>query len=204
MYCGHIEENLMGVISRTADLFYAFRFLKLLVTSWNKMGAYEQGIIDENGKNLKKAKELTTPAEKEVYTVFHRLVFNLKRLLNKVPFGKSKLASYAAALFLIKENSELTEEEIREVLEEILDDLDESLDESVFFIKDEVINPGKYILTSEMASNKTGEIIAFPGQEVVVTTHSKPISYIFNTGIYEVTHLLTNQKLYISSGDIKK
>ena len=204
MYCGHIEENLMGVISRTADLFYAFRFLKLLVTSWNKMGAYEQGIIDENGKNLKKAKELTTPTEKEVYTVFHRLVFNLKRLLNKVPFGKSKLASYAAALFLIKENSELTEEEIREVLEEILDDLDESLDESVFFIKDEVINPGKYILTSEMASNKTGEIIAFPGQEVVVTFHSKPISYIFNTGIYEVTHLLTNQKLYISSGDIKK
>ncbi len=204
MYCGHIEENLMGVVSRTADLFYAFRFLKLLVTSWNKMGAYEQGIIDENGKNLKKAKELTTPAEKEVYTVFHRLVFNLKRLLNKVPFGKSKLASYAAALFLIKENSELTEEEIREVLEEILDDLDESLDESVFFIKDEVINPGKYILTSEMASNKTGEIIAFPGQEVVVNFHSKPISYIFNTGIYEVTHLLTNQKLYVSSGDIKK
>ena len=69
----------MGVVSRTADLFYAFRFLKLLVTPWNKMGAYEQGIIDENGKNLKKAKELTTSQEKEVYTVFHRLVFNLKR-----------------------------------------------------------------------------------------------------------------------------
>ena len=88
----------MGVVSRTADLFYAFRFLKLLVTPWNKTGAYEQGIIDENGKNLKKAKELTTGQEKEVYTVFHRLVFNLKRLLMKVPFGKSRLASYAAAL----------------------------------------------------------------------------------------------------------
>ena len=55
-----------------------------------------------------------------------------------------------------------------------------------------------------MASNKTGEIIAFPGQEVVVNLHSEPVDYIFNTGIYEVTHTLTKQKLYISSGDIKK
>ena len=127
----------MGVVSRTADLFYAFRFLKLLVTPWNKTGAYEQGIIDENGLNLKKARELTKPEEKEVYTVFHRLVFNLKRLLNKIPFGKSKLASYAAALFLIKENTDLTEEEIRKVMEEILGDLDESLNEEVHFIKNE-------------------------------------------------------------------
>ena len=126
----------MGIISRTGDLFYAFRFLKLLVTPWNKMGAYEQGIIDENGKNLKKAKELTTSQEKEVYTVFHRLVFNLKRILEKIPFGKTKLASYAAALFLIKENTNLTEEEIREVLEEVLDVLDESLNVNVFYIKD--------------------------------------------------------------------
>jgi hypothetical protein len=194
----------MGVVSRTADLFYAFRFLKLLVTPWNKTGAYEQGIIDENGKNLKKAKELTTGEEKEVYTVFHRLVFNLKRLLMKVPFGKSRLASYAAALFLIKENTNLTEDEIREVLEEVLNDLDESLNESIFFIKDDIINPGRYKLINEMASNRTGEIIAFPGQEVIVTFHSKPVDYMFNTGIYEVTHSLTNQKLYISSGDIKK
>jgi len=193
----------MGVVSRTADLFYAFRFLKLLVMPWNKMGAYEQGIIDENGKNLKKAKELTTPQEKEVYTVFHRLVFNLKRLLNKVPFGKSKLASYAAALFLIKENTNLTEEEIREVLEEILGDLDESLTESVFYIKDEVLNPGIYKLTSEMASNKTGEIIARSGDGVQVTLHSSPFGRIFDTPIYEVTHIATKQKLYVSSGDIK-
>jgi hypothetical protein len=176
----------MGVISRTADLFYAFRFLKLLVTPWNKTGAFEQGIIDENGKNLKKAKELTTPQEKEVYTVFHRLVYNLKRLLNKGPFGKSKLASYAAALFLIKENTNLTEEEIREVLEEILGDLDESLNESAFYVKDEVLNPGRYKLTSEMASNTTGEIIARSGDVVQCYFHSLPFGRIFSTPIYEV------------------
>ena len=193
----------MGVVSRTADLFYAFRFLKLLVTPWDKTGAFEQGIIDETGKNLKKAKELTTPQEKEVYTVFHRLVFNLKRLLNKVPFGKSRLASYAAALFLIKENTDLTEDEIRKVLEEILGDLDESLNESSFYIKNEVLNPGRYKLTAEIASTTTGEIIANPGDMVQCESHSSPFGRIFDTPIYEVTHLATKQKLYISSGDIK-
>ena len=193
----------MGVVSRTADLFYAFRFLKLLVTPWDKTGAFEQGIVDENGKSLKKAKELTTPQEKEVFTVFHRLVFNIKRLLNKVPFGKSRLASYAAALFLIKENTDLTEDEIRKVLEEILGDLDESLNESSFYIKNEVINPGRYKLTAEIASTTTGEIIANPGDMVQCESHSSPFGRIFDTPIYEVTHLATKQKLYISSGDIK-
>ena len=193
----------MGVVSRTADLFYAFRFLKLLVTPWDKTGAFEQGIVDENGKSLKKAKELTTPQEKEVFTVFHRLVFNIKRLLNKVPFGKSRLASYAAALFLIKENTDLTEDEIRKVLEEILGDLDESLNESSFYIKNEVLNPGRYKLTAEIASTTTGEIIANPGDMVQCKSHSSPFGRIFDTPIYEVTHLATKQKLYISSGDIK-
>ena len=45
----------MSILSRAADLGYAFRFLKLLTTPWNKLKAYELGIVDENGKNLKKA-----------------------------------------------------------------------------------------------------------------------------------------------------
>ena len=112
----------MGIISRTGDLFYAFRFLKLLVTPWDKMVAYELGIIDENGKVLKKKR--TTPEEKAAYTVFHRLVFNIKRLLGKLPFGKTKLATYASALFLIKESTNISEDTIHEVLSEIFDDLE--------------------------------------------------------------------------------
>lgn len=65
----------MGIISRTGDLFYAFRFLKLLVTPWEKTTAFELGIIDENGKVLKKGSQRNTPEEKSAYTVFHRLVF---------------------------------------------------------------------------------------------------------------------------------
>ena len=61
-------------------------------------------MIADNGKIIKKKRTLKTAEEKESYTIMHRLVWKLKRLMEKVPFGKSRLASYAAALWLIKEH----------------------------------------------------------------------------------------------------
>ena len=72
----NIEE---GILSRVGDIAYALRFLKLLVTPWEKMNAFKYGLIDNKGKKLKKPE---LPIEKSVYTIFHRLVFNIKRLLN--------------------------------------------------------------------------------------------------------------------------
>ena len=91
-WLGHTNFNLTeeikeGLISRAGDIFYAFRFLKLLVTPWEKTKAFEYGIVDKEGKKLKKP---STPPEKSAYTIFHKLVFNLKRILNKLPFGKTK------------------------------------------------------------------------------------------------------------------
>ena len=40
----------MGLLSKAADTIYAFRFLKLLTTPFNKTKAFELGIIDEKGK----------------------------------------------------------------------------------------------------------------------------------------------------------
>ena len=97
-----------------ADFFYALRFLRLLTTQWKDTKAFELGIVDENGKKLKKPQG---SEEKGAYTAFHRLVYNIKRLLNKLPFGKTKLASYATALFLIKEHTKLADETICERLE---------------------------------------------------------------------------------------
>lgn len=193
----------MGLISRTGDLFYAFRFLRTLTKQWNQMEAFELGIIDENGKVLKKAKELTTPEEKSAYTVFHRLVFNIKRLLNKLPFGKSKLASYAAALFLIKENTGLTEEEIRKVMSEVLDDMEE-LEEATWFQENDKLKPGKYKLTQEIVAPATGEPIAQPNDIIEVNEFLEPVTRLFEQNIYEVTHSKTGLKIYITNGEIKR
>jgi len=90
-------------MSRTVDNLIAYRVLYMLVTPFNKTKAYELGIIDEKGKILRKVSELTTGAEKDAYSYLHRLVFSLKRLLGKVPGGSSRIASLAAAYYLIRE-----------------------------------------------------------------------------------------------------
>ena len=195
----------MSILSRAADLGYAFRFLKLLTTPWNKLKAYELGIVDEKGKNLKKAKDLKTKEEKSAYTIFHRLVFNIKRLLNKIPGGKSTLASYAAALYLIKEHTGMSEEKIEEIITKVLDDnLETDLTESQWFIKGDTLNPGIYCLTKDVVSVNTGEEIAKKNSKIRVEEHTEPYSSFLGNNIYKVQHVLTKQELYISNEDIKR
>ena len=90
-------------MSRAIDLIITYRVVKMLVTPFNKFKAFELGIIDEKGKVLRKFKEVKG-SEKKHYTMLHRFVFNLKRILQKVGLG-SRLGSFAVALaLLIKED----------------------------------------------------------------------------------------------------
>ena len=197
----------MSFVSRAGDLFYAFRFLKLLVTPFKKTKAFQLGIVDEKGKVLKKAKERTTSPEKAAYTVFHRLVFNLKRLVGKVPGGRSLVARYGAALFLIREHTNMSEKKMLEMMEKALDiefDPDELTENTWYQDKDSNLYPGKYILNEDMASPITGEIIALQNTQVVVEDLQAPIGKFKNINIYRVKHSKTNQELYVSNGDITR
>lgn len=195
----------MGIMSRAADLGYAFRFLKLLVTPWEKLEAFKLGIVDKRGRNIKKAKELETNEEKSAYTIFHRLVFNIKRLLQMVPGGKSKFGSFAAALFLIKEHTGMSEKKIKEMLEKALDsEFENDITESTWFIKEGYLNPGTYVLTKDMVSPSTGEPIAKTNSKIIVNDFTAPSDSVWGVNIYEVKHILTNQKLYITNEDIKR
>lgn len=195
----------MGILSRAADLGYAFRFLKLLTTKWEKLPAYELGIIDKRGRNLKKAKELTTPEEKSAYTIFHRLVFNVKRLIQLVPGGKSTLGSYAAALFLIKEHTGMSEDKIEEMLNKALEgNLQDNLEESKWFVKEGYLNPGVYVLTKDVVSYNTGETIALKNSKVQIDDFKSPYARAFGHNLYEVKHVMTKQNLYITNEDIKR
>ena len=90
--------------SRAVDLLITYRIVKLLVTPFEKQEAFKFGIIDKDGKVLKKFKQLKREKERRAYTILHRFVFNLKRILKRVGLG-SKLASFAVALgLLIKED----------------------------------------------------------------------------------------------------
>ena len=91
-------------MSRPVDLLIAYRVIKMLVTPFDKQPAFKYGIIDKDGNVLKKYKTITGSQEKRSYTILHRFVFNLKRILSKVGI-RGKLGSFAvAAALLLREN----------------------------------------------------------------------------------------------------
>tara|TARA_B100000287_G_scaffold46054_1_gene41181 strand:- start:1174 stop:1749 length:576 start_codon:yes stop_codon:yes gene_type:complete len=107
---------------RIIDTLIVFRILKLLTTPFNKQKAFKFGFIDKDGKRIKKLPDgsdnkPSSKLEKSSYTFLHRLVFNLKKIIEKVPFGKTQFASYAVALALLKEHCELTDDQAEELYE---------------------------------------------------------------------------------------
>ena len=87
------------------DTLITYRILKLMVTPFDRQEAFKRGIIDKDGNVLRKRKELKEPNDKKAYTILHRFVFNLKRIIKKVGLG-SRLGSFGVALaLLLKEDS---------------------------------------------------------------------------------------------------
>jgi len=85
-------------MSRVIDAVIAYRVLKLLVTPFNRTKAFELGIIDDQGKVLKKSRDIKNAEERNAYTLLIRFVFNLKKLLAKIGI-RGPLGSAAAAAF---------------------------------------------------------------------------------------------------------
>ena len=90
-------------MSRIIDNLIAYRILYMLVTPFIDTDAFKLNIIDANGKNLKKTSTLKTSEERDAYTYLHRLVFNMKKILLRLPGGDSKLKNLIAGLWLVKE-----------------------------------------------------------------------------------------------------
>jgi len=91
-------------MSRFVDSIIAYRILRMLVTPFDQTDAFRLGIVDSKGKELKKMSNLNSVDEKDAYSILHRMIFRIKRIIEKVPTENKKLASFAAALALIKEH----------------------------------------------------------------------------------------------------
>ena len=105
----------MGILAGIGNIYFVYQFLKKLVTPFEKTKAFELGIIDEKGKILKRRRDLEGDEEKSAYNLSDTLIWNIKKLMGKIPGGKSRIASYAAALYLIKEQQDgykISEEEL--------------------------------------------------------------------------------------------
>ena len=103
--------------TRAADMVYVVRFVKLLLLPWDQWDAYDLGLIDKNGRRIKKNK-MDSMEKKSAYTPFIRLVANIKRLI-----GRSKLLNIAGIAWLLKEDKDdnATLEQFLEAFEDALD-----------------------------------------------------------------------------------
>ena len=198
--------------SPAIDAFITFRFLKLLVTPFNKTEAFKFGIIDERGKVLRKYKTLERIEERKAYTILHRLVFNIKKLLEKLPGGKSRLASYAAALFLIKEHvdqyhdsdGKLIEKEFYKYLKDndLIEEEDGEIREEITFA-DKLLK-GTYKLIQDVGVDEDDKVIGKKGDTVTVYSDTVPTDSVMGQDVYKVIHDKTKDELLITIEDIEE
>ena len=189
-----IKEN------RAIDLFVTYRFLKLLVTPFDKQDAFKYGIIDKDGKVLRKARSLRLGKEKRAYTLLHRLVFNFKRILGKVGLG-GRFGTYsAAAIALLKESygqSDVYEKEIYKHLKREGYKFN-SISESN--ILDEPITPGTYTVLNDLYDIE-GDVVVSEGTKIKINKEIPVFDTILGYEVYPVE--VKGTSLYITSEDIK-
>ena len=193
-------------MGRAIDLLITYRVIKMLVTPFEKTDAYKYGIIDKNGKVLRKNKTLTVAKEKDSYTILHRFVFNLKRLINLIPGGKSKLGTYAAALgLLLKEQKDINAVELEKVLykhlrENDLINFDDDLREDVDF---DFLPKGRFIIIDDL-EDLNGEKTANVGDVVYTTENQKPFDNYFGVNLYHVINEDTQKQIIVSEDKVER
>ena len=187
-------------MGRGVDTVIVFRVLKLLTTPWKEQAAFKEGLIDEKGKRTKK--KPSTSKEKDAYTLLHRLIFNLKRIMEMIPFGKTKIASYAAALFLIKEHTGLKgsqlDKEVFKYLKESGQLEDELLEEFVPITK--LQNEKTYILTRRMMIDE--EIDAERG-DTIIHSGAKPAGKIYGVSVFKMYNVDKEAMMYCTGHDLR-
>jgi len=193
-------------MGRAIDLLITYRIIKLLVTPFEKQEAYKYGIIDKDGKVLRKTKDLRTAKEKDAYTVLHRFVFNLKRLINIIPGGKSKLGTYAAALgLLLKEQKDINAVELERTLYKHLVDnkliaYGDDLNESVGF---DYLPEGRFTVIDNL-EDLNGQKTAEVGDIVYTTENQKPFDNYFGVNLYYVINEDTKKQIIVSEDNIER
>jgi len=159
--------------SRGVDLLITYRIMKLLVTPFDKQEAFKYGIIDKQGKVLRPWRTISKTAEKQSYTILHRFVFNLKRILQKAGLG-GRLGTFAVALAtLIRENKEF--EQHQKLIESTV----------VKYLKEQKLY--------EELLQEEGHIV---GNKQIT---EQPINTCFGIDLYQIENNLVEEKEYAKS-----
>ena len=204
-------------MGRAIDLFVTYRFIKLLVTPFDKTPAFKLGIIDKDGARVMEKTvargmqptQLKSDEEKSAYTILHKLVFNIKKIFGKVPGLRTKLGTYAAALFLLKDtfkesvdDPDVFEKEFMKYLKEEGFEIDDRISEEVIGFG-EILPKGEYVLVNDILNKEEEELSAKKGDKLEVFEDEPPVDTVLGVEIFPVVHLKTKEVIYVSLEDIK-
>lgn len=115
------------------------KLLSMLVKPIKDTDAFKLGIVDERGNNLIKSNQFSTSEQKEAYTLLDRLVFNLKKLINRLPGGEKKAKNLLSAYLLIKETvEEISDEDLENDFMWINENIDSLISEDILMLAEEV------------------------------------------------------------------
>ena len=202
-------------MGRAIDLFVTYRFIKLLTTPFEKSEAFKLGIIDKDGnrikapKSTKPAVELVTSEQKAAYTILHKLVFNIKKIFSKVPGLRTKVGTYAAALFLLKDtfkesldDPDIFEKEFIKYLKEEGIDFDDEIQEEVIGFGEQ-LPKGRYRLKQDILNKEEEELTAKKGDIVIAFDDEAPVDTVLGVEIFSVVHEKSQEKIYVSLEDLE-
>ena len=135
-------------------------------------------------------------------------IFNIKKLFAKVPGLRTKVGTYAAALFLLKdtfkehvEDPDMFEKEFLKYLKENKIELDREISEEVIGFG-EVLPKGEYVLKNDILNKEEEELTAKKGDKVIAFADESPIDTVLGVEIFPVVHMKTQEKIYVSLEDI--
>ena len=189
-----LQEGALGVV----DTVIVFRILKMMTRKWEEMDAFKFGLIDANGKRIKGVKPKGSE-QKNSFTLLHRLVFNLKRVLELLPFGRTRLASYAASLALLKEHFNIDGEPLERHFYQYLKENDMVLDLLEGHDNLNNLEKGKeYELRLSVWNEEDN--IGTRGNRVQVLGKS---DNVMGVDIYKAYNFDTDQSMLITGHDVK-
>ena len=158
---------------------------------------------------LKSQEPINTIYEKNAYTILHKIVYNIKKIFGKVPGLRTKLGTYAAALFLLKdtfkehvEDPDMFEKEFMKYLKEQGYEIDDSISENVIGFG-EVLPKGEYTLVNDILNKEEEELTAKSGDKVIAYEDEAPVDTILGIDIFPVIHIKSQEKIYVGLEDIK-
>jgi len=184
----------MGIV----DVVIAYSFIKDLTIPFNKTKAFEYGIIDKNGKILKKRNELRGSEKLAYPTILTTLAWNIKRLLTKIAIGRSSIASFATAIYLLKE--EIGEEEMSTNEAELA---------FINFVEKNMYSTNRERMINDAFSScilphkiEKGEHLVFE-EEITLKEEIKPFKYIMGVPLYEA-RTRSGKKIIFNGGEIEE